>query len=320
MDFTRFARYDMACPMNSYSGAAGSEDYVIHDFFDPSTKAWQYIIVDPGTRSCVLIDPVLDHTKDRIAISTQAADRLLSFVKSNSYRVDIMLETLSSSNNNRSGAWYLRSQLLKIQGHAPRVCGTQAAQPFGKLFARKYGFAPSTNSDEEFVDGDSIHVGHMKITMLQLPGLQTPDGRAYQIGENVFGAHSVASLKTKMQQNSASVQAAGADGIHRAWSSFQKVLGMPAHYRLYFDQESGAELARPRTKVKFGGADEQVVEGRPYATVAECRPTGDEIRAMAVETEVLLEAESSSPAPAAQVPKQKLRTSKSVFFSRSKKS
>lgn len=52
----------------------------VKGFFDPRTWSVQYVVADPATRHCAIIDPVLDYDEKSGQTSTANADRILAYV------------------------------------------------------------------------------------------------------------------------------------------------------------------------------------------------------------------------------------------------
>ena len=50
-------------------------------FYDETTGSVQYVVADPVTRSCAIIDPVLDFDPASGATRTTSADRLLRYIE-----------------------------------------------------------------------------------------------------------------------------------------------------------------------------------------------------------------------------------------------
>ena len=70
-----------------------AEKAEVHSFFDTETSTYSYVVVDEQSGECAIIDSVLgfDYVSGRT--STQSADRVISFVQDNNYRVGWLLET-----------------------------------------------------------------------------------------------------------------------------------------------------------------------------------------------------------------------------------
>ena len=73
--------------------AAFSASPVIHNIYSESTDTWQYVVADPTTGHCIVLDPVRDQCTDQAKIVTTAADAILILVQRHDYVVDYILET-----------------------------------------------------------------------------------------------------------------------------------------------------------------------------------------------------------------------------------
>lgn len=61
--------------------------------FEPRTCSIQYVVADPITRVCALIDPVLDYDERSGSIGTGSADALLCYVAEQKLQVGWILDT-----------------------------------------------------------------------------------------------------------------------------------------------------------------------------------------------------------------------------------
>ena len=55
--------------------------------FEKHTSSVQYVVADPETKSCAIIDPVLDFDPKSGATATHSADALLSYVDDQGFRL-----------------------------------------------------------------------------------------------------------------------------------------------------------------------------------------------------------------------------------------
>ncbi|GLQ53340.1 hypothetical protein GCM10010862_05980 [Devosia nitrariae] len=78
-------------------------------FFEPRTGSIQYIVADPGTHRCAIIDPVLDFDEKSGTIRTVEADKLLRFIADNGYEVEWILDTHPHADH-CSAAQYLKEK------------------------------------------------------------------------------------------------------------------------------------------------------------------------------------------------------------------
>lgn len=57
-------------------------------FFDPRTWSIQYVVADPESKKCAIVDPVLDYDEKSAATATINADAILGFIADKGYAVD----------------------------------------------------------------------------------------------------------------------------------------------------------------------------------------------------------------------------------------
>ena len=188
-----FSPHSFSIPTNhliphraTYSTASTiSTEPVIHDVFEPTSGTWQYLIADPSTSTAVIIDPVLDYDPATQAVTTQAADSLLSFIKAKGYKIDKILETHAHADH-LSAASYIQKRLAQDQGHKPPICIGKRIEQVQKLFAETYGVPKEeykATFDTLFDDDETFTIGNLKGKAIHLPG-HTPDHLGYMIGGN----------------------------------------------------------------------------------------------------------------------------------------
>jgi len=59
----------------------------VKGFFDPRTWSIQYVVSDPATGACAILDPVLDFDEKSGATGTVNADAILAYVAENDLTV-----------------------------------------------------------------------------------------------------------------------------------------------------------------------------------------------------------------------------------------
>ncbi|MBV8092659.1 MAG: MBL fold metallo-hydrolase, partial [Acetobacteraceae bacterium] len=62
-------------------------------FYERLTSSMQYVVSDPVTRRCAIIDPVLDFDPRSGATATQSAHAILDYVDANGLDVEWILDT-----------------------------------------------------------------------------------------------------------------------------------------------------------------------------------------------------------------------------------
>ena len=62
-------------------------------FFDQATFTFSYVVRDPRSTRCAIIDPVLDYDPKSGRASTRSADAIIDYVDAEGLEVDWILET-----------------------------------------------------------------------------------------------------------------------------------------------------------------------------------------------------------------------------------
>jgi glyoxylase-like metal-dependent hydrolase (beta-lactamase superfamily II) len=155
----------------------------VEPFFDPNTWTMTYVVVDQETRSCVVIDPVLDLDYPSGSIRTQTADRIVDYVKSGGLTVADILETHVHADHLTS-APYLKEQLGGLITIGSEI--TTVQKVFKDIFNENDTF-PTDGSQFDLIlkDGANWQVGGLECHALHVPG-HTPACLAYLIGDTLF--------------------------------------------------------------------------------------------------------------------------------------
>lgn len=158
---------------------------IVHPVFDRAMGSWQYVVADPSTHAAALIDPVLNYDQSDWTLSTESADQVLSIVRSQSYKIDQILQTRVRSDC-PTAALYLKTRLAEEQGDldTPIICiGKRAKQVWERRY-RPYDIFNVTSEqvfDKIFDDYELFHIGRIPGRAIYLPG-HTPELMAYHIG------------------------------------------------------------------------------------------------------------------------------------------
>ncbi len=155
----------------------------VEAFFDPATFTYSYVVSDPATRQCALIDSVLDYDPASGRTSHDTADRLIDYVREHDLKVQWLLETHVHADH-LSAAPYLKQRLGGQLAIGDRI--TVVQDTFGKLFNAGSEFATDGRQfDHLFHDGDSFQVGNVQARAIHTPG-HTPACMTYIIGDAAF--------------------------------------------------------------------------------------------------------------------------------------
>ncbi len=198
---------------------------VIEAFFDLATYTYSYVVSDPSTRRCAIIDSVLDYDPAAGRTTTTSADRLIQYVKDHQLQVDWLLETHVHADH-LSAAPYLKRSLggqLAIGEHIITVQNT-----FGKLFNAGTAFATDGRQfDRLFKDGDTFTVGNLTARAIHTPG-HTPACMTYLIGDAGF----VGDTLFMPDYGTARCDFPGGDA-HTLYQSIRTLFSLPGETRLF---------------------------------------------------------------------------------------
>jgi len=156
---------------------------VVTTFFDPTTFTYSYVVRDPASQSCVIIDSVLDYDPASGRTHTASAEKIVSFVREQQLTVEWLLETHVHADH-LSAASYLKQALggqLAIGAHI-----TTVQQVFAELFNVEEAFATDGSQFDRLLnEGDRLNFGELSVQVLHTPG-HTPACLSYLIGDVVF--------------------------------------------------------------------------------------------------------------------------------------
>lgn len=155
----------------------------VEAFFDPATFTYSYVVSDPETRQCALIDSVLDYDPASGRTSHVGAERLVDYVREHDLKVQWLLETHVHADH-LSAAPYLKQRLGGTLAIGDQI--TVVQQTFGGLFNAGSEFATDGRQfDRLFHDGDVFQVGQIQARAIHTPG-HTPACMTYLIGDAAF--------------------------------------------------------------------------------------------------------------------------------------
>jgi len=197
----------------------------IEPFFDPATFTYTYVVSDPQTRQCAVIDSVLDYDPASGRTSHATAQRLVDYVREQDLKVQWLLETHVHADH-LSAAPYLRQQLGGQLAIGDRI--TVVQDTFGKLFNAGTGFATDGRQfDHLFHDGDTFQVGNIQARAIHTPG-HTPACMTYVIGDAAF----VGDTLFMPDYGTARCDFPGGDA-RTLYQSIQKLFALPGDTRVF---------------------------------------------------------------------------------------
>jgi glyoxylase-like metal-dependent hydrolase (beta-lactamase superfamily II) len=194
-------------------------------FYDAPTASIQYVVADPSTRKCAIIDPVLDFDPRSGSTRTTNADRLLRYIEAHGLTPEWILDTHPHADH-FSAAGY-----LKDKTGAPTAIGKRVVE-VQRLWKTLYNLPDTFRMDGSqwdhlFADGERFAVGELKARVLLSPG-HTLCSITYVIGNAAF-VHDTLFMP---DSGTARCDFPGGDA-QQLWRSIQRILRLPADTRLF---------------------------------------------------------------------------------------
>lgn len=193
-------------------------------FFDPRTWSLQYVVADPATKRCAIVDPVHDFDEKSGQTATKNAERLLAFIREKGYALEWILDTHPHADHFSAAGW------LKAQTGAPTAIGEQvvAVQKLWKRLYNQPDFpADGSQWDKLFAEGESFRIGGLEAKVLFSPG-HTLASITYVVGDAAF-VHDTLFMP---DGGTARADFPGGDA-KQLWASIQAILALPDETRLF---------------------------------------------------------------------------------------
>lgn len=198
---------------------------IVTHFFDEPTNTFSYIVQDPDSRACAIIDSVLDFDYAAGHTDVRSADNIIAFIREHDLDVVWILETHVHADH-LSAAPYLHEQLGGKTGIGANIVKVQ--EIFGKAFNAGSEFArDGSQFDALFEEGDTFTIGQLQGRVLHTPG-HTPACLTYVVGDAAF----VGDTLFMPDYGTARCDFPGGDA-RTLYHSIQKVLALPEQTRLF---------------------------------------------------------------------------------------
>lgn len=209
----------------------------VKGFFDKRTWSVQYVVSDPATGKCAIIDPVLDFDEKAGATATINADAILDYVRNNNLTVEWILDTHPHADH------FSAAQYLKDKTGARTVIGERVVD-VQKLWKGIYNWpelvTDGSQWDRLFSHGETFKVGSIDAKVLFSPG-HTLASITYVIGDAAF-VHD-----TLFMPDSGTARADFPGGDARIlWKSIQDILALPDETRIFTGHDYQPDGRAPR--------------------------------------------------------------------------
>lgn len=200
-------------------------------FFDPATWTISYVVKDPASNACAVVDSVMDIDYAAGRISYESADAIIAYVQEQGLKVEWLIETHVHADH-LSAAPYIQDKVGGKIGIGENIVIVQDV--FGKVFNEGTEFQrDGSQFDRLFKDGDTYNVGEMTCFVMHTPG-HTPACMTHTMGDATF----VGDTLFMPDGGSARADFPGGDAA-TLFESIQKVLALPDDMRLFMCHDYG---------------------------------------------------------------------------------
>lgn len=199
--------------------------------FDEATNTITYIVKDPNSDHCAIIDSVMDIDYAAGRITYNAADALIAEIKERGLTLDWIIETHVHADH-LSAAPYIQQRLGGKVGVGEKIMMIQ--ETFGKIFNEGTEFQrDGSQFDALFKDGDTYQIGTMQAFTMYTPG-HTPACMVHVVGNVAFAGDTL----FMPDGGSARCDFPGGDA-GELYDSIMKVLSLPDETRLFMCHDYG---------------------------------------------------------------------------------
>jgi glyoxylase-like metal-dependent hydrolase (beta-lactamase superfamily II) len=200
-------------------------------FFDNATNTVTYVVQDPNSDACAVIDSVMDIDYAAGRIAYESAERIIEFVNDRGLRLEWIIETHVHADH-PSAAPYIQQKLGGKVGIGANI--TIVQDTFGTIFNEGTEFQrDGSQFDQLFKDGDSYQIGTMMAHAMHTPG-HTPACMTHVIGDAAF----VGDTLFMPDGGSARADFPGGDA-RTLYRSIKRVLALPPETRLFMCHDYG---------------------------------------------------------------------------------
>lgn len=194
-------------------------------FFDEATSTFSYVVADPSTKACAVIDSVLNFDHASGDLSYAGADDIIKYIETHDLQTQWLIETHVHADH-LSAAPYIQATLggkLAIGEHINTIQET-----FGKIFNEDSEFQrDGSQFDHLFTDGETYSIGQLHCRAIHTPG-HTPACVTHLIGDAAFVGD------TLFMPDGGTARADFPGGNARQlYQSTQAIVGLPENTRLF---------------------------------------------------------------------------------------
>jgi glyoxylase-like metal-dependent hydrolase (beta-lactamase superfamily II) len=208
-----------------------SQKPAVTAFFDEATNTISYVVEDPASTACAIVDSVMDIDYAAGRIAYDHADAIIAFVQERGLDCEWLIETHVHADH-LSAAPYIQGKLGGKLGIGEKI--TVVQETFGKTFNEGTEFQrDGSQFDRLFEDGDSYLIGTLQARVIHTPG-HTPACMTHIIGDAAFVGD------TLFMPDGGTARADFPGGDARAlYRSSRRILELPETMRLFMCHDYG---------------------------------------------------------------------------------
>ncbi|MEJ2417026.1 MAG: MBL fold metallo-hydrolase [Exilibacterium sp.] len=194
-------------------------------FFDEQTNTFSYLVKDPDSNACAVVDSVMEIDYASGRLSQRGADDIIDHIRRNQLKLEWSIETHVHADH-ISAAPYIQEQLGGKMGIGEHIVTVQ--ETFGKVFNAGTDFArDGSQFDHLFADGDQYTIGNLVCHALHTPG-HTSVCMSHIMGDACF----VGDTLFMPDGGTARADFPGGDA-RTLYQSIQRLLTLPNELRLF---------------------------------------------------------------------------------------
>ena len=212
-------------------------------FRHESSGTWSYVVADPATKKCAIVDPVLDFDPKSGRSTATSASALAAFVRERSLTNEWILETHAHADHLSAAPWLKAA----IGGTIAIGEGIREVQrSFRSILNLEPEFAVDGRQfDRLLADGETFAIGGVPVRVIATPG-HTSDSLSYLAGDAVFVGDSI----FMPDSGTARCDFPGGDA-DRLYASIRRLYELPGTTRVFVchDYKPGGREARCETTI-----------------------------------------------------------------------
>jgi len=242
---------------------------VIHHYFDKNSNTFSYLVICSESKSCAIIDPVLDFDYASGTTCSTGVDQIIEVIRTNDLTLEWIIETHVHADH-LSSAPYIQERLGGKLGIGEHIITVQ--DTFGKIYNEGSEFQrDGSQFDHLFTDNEEYKIGNIPCKAMHTPG-HTPACMTHLIGDAAF----VGDTLFMPDSGSARADFPGGDA-GTLYRSIQRILSLPSTTRLFMCHDyapNGRELLFETTVAEQRASNIHVndaVEEDEYIKLREAR-------------------------------------------------